>query len=145
MWALGDYPAVAREVIPELGRVLVEACHVEAGQDVLDVAAGSGNAAVPAALEGARVVASDLAPELLDAGRRTAEAAGVELDWRQGDAEALPFADGSFDVVMSCVGVMFAPHHDAAAADSSGSRARGRRSDWPAGRPRASSAGCSPS
>lgn len=115
LWALGDYAAVAREVIPELGRVLVDACRVTAGQDVLDVAAGTGNAAVPAARTGARVVASDLAPELLDVGRRLATAAGVEIDWEQGDAEALPYADGSFDVVLSCVGVMFAPHHQAAA------------------------------
>ncbi|GAA2033734.1 class I SAM-dependent methyltransferase [Terrabacter terrae] len=113
----GRLPRSGARGHPELGRVLVDACHVEAGQDVLDVAAGSGNAAIPAALTGARVVASDLAPELLDAGRRTAEAAGVELDWRRGDAEALPFADRSFDVVMSCVGVMFAPHHEAAAAE----------------------------
>lgn len=117
LWALGDYPAVAREVIPELGRVLVDACHVTAGQDVLDVAAGTGNAAIPAARAGARVVACDLSPALLDAGRRLADEAGVRLDWRQGDAEALPFADASFDVVMSSVGVMFAPHHEAAAAE----------------------------
>jgi SAM-dependent methyltransferase len=115
MWALGDYPAVAREIIPELGRVLVDACLVTAGQDVLDVAAGTGNASVPAARAGARVVACDLSPALLDAGRRLAEEAGVTLDWQQGDAEALPFADASFDVVMSSVGVMFAPHHEAAA------------------------------
>ena len=115
MWALGDYPAVAREIIPELGRVLVDACLVTAGQDVLDVAAGTGNASVPAARAGARVVACDLSPALLDAGRRLAEEAGVTLDWQQGDAEALPFADASSDVVMSCVGVMFAPHHEAAA------------------------------
>src|SRR4051812_1955940 len=109
MWALGDYPAVAREVIPELGHVIVDACRVTAGQDVLDVAAGSGNASLPAALAGAHVVASDLAPELLEVGRGLAAAAGVDIDWQQGDAEALPFEDASFDVVMSCVGVMFAP------------------------------------
>jgi len=115
MWALGDYPAVAREVIPGLGRVLVDACRVTTGQDVLDVAAGTGNAAIPAARTGARVVANDLAPELLDVGRRLAADAGVEIAWEQGDAEALPYADGSFDVVLSCVGVMFAPHHQTAA------------------------------
>jgi len=115
MWALGDYAAVAREIIPELGRVLVDACRVTAGQDVLDVAAGTGNASIPAARAGARVVACDLSPALLDAGRRLAADAGVTVDWQQGDAEALPFADASFDVVMSSVGVMFAPHHEAAA------------------------------
>ncbi|MFJ6939906.1 class I SAM-dependent methyltransferase [Streptomyces sp. NPDC101132] len=111
MWALGDYPAVARDVIAPLGPALVEACRVQAGDRVLDVAAGSGNAAVPAALLGADVVASDLTPELLEAGRRFAAERGAQLEWREADAEALPFADGSFDTVMSCVGVMFAPHH----------------------------------
>ncbi|MGI8702141.1 MAG: class I SAM-dependent methyltransferase [Nocardioidaceae bacterium] len=115
MWALGDYPAVATEIIPELGPVLVEACGVQAGDRVLDVAAGTGNAAIPATKAGASVVASDLTPELLDAGRELAAAEGVELEWRQGDAEELPFDDDAFDVVMSCVGVMFAPHHQASA------------------------------
>ncbi|HEY9481704.1 MAG TPA: SAM-dependent methyltransferase, partial [Micromonosporaceae bacterium] len=69
-WAMGDYPTVASELIPELGALLVEACKVGPGQRVLDVAAGSGNAAIPAALAGAQVVASDLTPELLAAGRR---------------------------------------------------------------------------
>ena len=115
LWASGDYPAVAEELIPDLGSTLVDACGVRAGQRVLDVAAGSGNAAVPAAATGAEVVASDLTPELLDAGRRIAAERGVELTWTEGDAEALPFADGTFDVVLSCVGAMFAPHHGATA------------------------------
>lgn len=111
LWALGDYPDVAATVIPDLGQALVEACQVRAGDRVLDVAAGSGNASVPAALTGADVVASDLTPELLDEGRRRAEQDGVRLAWEVADAEALPYADASFDVVMSCVGVMFAPDH----------------------------------
>lgn len=115
MWALGDYHAVATEVIADLGPVLVDALHLGPGDDVLDVAAGSGNVAIPAAATGARVVASDLTPELLDLGRADAEAAGVSLDWRVADAESLPFDDDSFDAVASCVGVMFAPHHQAAA------------------------------
>lgn len=115
MWALGDYSTVAREIIPTLGVILVEACGIEPGQRVLDVAAGSGNAAIPAARAGARVVASDLTPELLEVGRRSADGDGLALEWRHADAEALPFADGGFDVVMSCVGVMFAPHHRASA------------------------------
>src|ERR1700712_4180194 len=115
MWALGDYPAVATDVIAELGPVLVAASGVQAGDRVLDVAAGSGNAAVPAALAGARVVASDLTPELFAAGRQFAAGHGVTLDWVEGDAEALPYADSSFDTVLSCVGVMFAPHHQRAA------------------------------
>lgn len=117
MWALGDYPAVAHELIPELGRVLVEAARVGPGDRVLDVAAGSGNAAIPAALSGAAVTASDLTPELLEAGRHAATVAGATLDWRQADAEALPWADASFDVVLSCVGVMFAPHHERSSAE----------------------------
>ncbi len=115
MWAMGNYPAVASEVIADLGPTLVEACGVKRGDSVLDVAAGSGNAAIPAARTGARVVASDLTPELLETGRREAAAQGVELEWRTGDAEALPFTDDEFDVVLSCVGVMFAPHHQASA------------------------------
>ncbi|MBM7807522.1 ubiquinone/menaquinone biosynthesis C-methylase UbiE [Geodermatophilus bullaregiensis] len=115
MWGLGDYPAVARDLIPELGRVLVAAAGVRRGERVLDVAAGTGNAAVPAALTGAEVVASDLTPELFPAGRAFAAREGVELSWEEADAEALPYADAGFDVVLSCVGVMFAPHHQQAA------------------------------
>ena len=117
MWALGDYPAVAAEVIPVLGQVLVEATGVGPGARVLDVAAGSGNVAVPAAAAGAQVVASDLTPELFEAGRRHADARGVSVTWEQADAEALPYRTGEFDAVLSCVGVMFAPHHEAAAAE----------------------------
>lgn len=115
MWALGDYHAVATEIIPDLGPVLVKAAHLGPGDHVLDVATGTGNVAIPAAATGAHVVATDLTPELLDMGRADAEAAGVGLDWRVADAEHLPFDDDSFDVVTSCVGVMFAPHHQAAA------------------------------
>ena len=111
LWASGDYPAVAAELIPELGPRLVAACGVRAGQRVLDVAAGSGNAAIPAAEMGAAVTATDLTPELFEAGRAIAGARGVTLDWLEADAEAMPFADNSFDVVLSCVGAMFAPHH----------------------------------
>ncbi|WP_205718288.1 class I SAM-dependent methyltransferase [Actinomadura sp. WMMA1423] len=115
MWATGDYPALADEVIPELGPALVRAAGIGPGQRVLDVAAGAGNAAVAAALAGADVVASDLTPELLDAGRRAAARRGAELEWRVADAEALPFEDGEFDAVLSCVGAMFAPRHQATA------------------------------
>ena len=117
MWALGDYPTVASQVIPSLGYELVNACGVRAGDRVLDVAAGAGNAAIPAAHAGATVVANDLTPQLLQAGEATARRAGINLRWEVGDAEALPYSDAEFDVVLSCVGVMFAPHHGAAAAE----------------------------
>jgi SAM-dependent methyltransferase len=115
MWALGDYPALAADLVSGLGPILVEACRVGAGDRVLDVAAGSGNAAIPAALTGASVVASDLTPELFAAGREEAARQGARLEWRQADAENLPFADGAFDTVLSCLGVMFAPYHQASA------------------------------
>jgi len=115
MWALGDYPALAADLVSGLGPILVEACGVGAGDRVLDVAAGSGNAAIPAALAGASVVASDLTPELFEAGREEAARQGARLEWRQADAEDLPFADGEFDTVLSCLGVMFAPHHQSSA------------------------------
>jgi SAM-dependent methyltransferase len=115
MWASGDYPALASDLIADLGPALVDACGVRPGMRVLDVAAGAGNAALVAADAGADVVAVDLTPELLAAGRAAAAERGVELTWREADAEALPFADAAFDVVMSCVGVMFAPHHQQAA------------------------------
>ncbi len=112
MWASGDYPSMVETFLPPLGPRLVEAGGVESGQRVLDVAAGTGNAAIRAALpRGASVVASDLTPELLDAGRAQAESAGLELEWAEADAEALPFEDDAFDVVMSSIGAMFAPHH----------------------------------
>ncbi|MGY1680431.1 class I SAM-dependent methyltransferase [Geodermatophilus sp. SYSU D01176] len=115
MWASGDYPRMVETFLLPLGPRLVEACDIRPGQRVLDIAAGTGNASLPAAERGARVTASDLTPELLDEGRRRAEARGLELEWTEADAEHLPFEDGSFDVVMSAIGVMFAPHHQDAA------------------------------
>ncbi len=117
MWALGDYDAVSTQIIPELGRVLVAAAGVGPGQRVLDVAAGSGNASIPAAKAGAEVVATDLTPELLEIGRQRAAALSIDLRWEEADAEALPFGEGEFDTVISCVGVMFAPHHKASAGE----------------------------
>ena len=111
MWASGDYPSMVDTFLLPLGPRLVEACGIGPGMRVLDVAAGTGNASIPAAQRGAAVTASDLTPELFEAGRRRAEAEGVELEWVEGDAENLPFADESFDVVMSAIGAMFAPHH----------------------------------
>jgi SAM-dependent methyltransferase len=115
MWASGDYPKMVDTFLLPLGPRLVEACRIQSGARLLDVASGTGNAAIPAAAKGARVTASDLTPELLDDGRRRAEAEGLDIDWVEADAERLPFADESFDVVISSIGVMFAPHHQAAA------------------------------
>ena len=115
MWASGDYHAFATASLWDFGRLLVEACGITPGQRVLDVAAGTGNVAIRAAEAGAEVVASDLTPENFDAGRREAETHGVQLEWVEADAESLPFADASFDVVTSSVGAIFAPHHQAVA------------------------------
>lgn len=117
MWASGDYPTLASDLIWELGARVVDAVDVRPGDRVIDIAAGSGNVAIRAALRGATVVATDLTPELFDTGRRLATAAGAELEWREADAEALPFGDAEFDVAVSSVGIMFAPHHERAAAE----------------------------
>jgi SAM-dependent methyltransferase len=111
MWASGDYPSMVETFLLPLGPRLVEACGIGAGMRVLEVAAGTGNASIPAAKRGASVTASDLTPELFEAGRRRADAEGVELDWVEADAEHLPFEDASFDLVMSSIGAMFAPRH----------------------------------
>jgi SAM-dependent methyltransferase len=115
MWASGHYDAVATQLIAELGPVLVEATGIRTGDLVLDVGAGSGNVAIPAALAGARVIASDLTPELLEQGEAHARERGAVLEWQVADAERLPYDDGQFDVAVSAVGIMFAPHHQAAA------------------------------
>jgi SAM-dependent methyltransferase len=111
MWASGDYPSMVETWLLPLGPRLVEACGIGPGMRVLDVAAGTGNASLPAAQAGADVTASDLTPELLEAGRQRADAAGLTLAWAEADAEHLPFEDASFDVVISAIGAMFAPHH----------------------------------
>jgi SAM-dependent methyltransferase len=115
MWASGDYAHMVETFLLPIGPRLVDACPIAQGTQVLDVAAGTGNASLPAAARGASVTASDLTPELLEAGQRRADAERLELEWAEADAEGLPFADESFDVVMSAIGVMFAPHHQAAA------------------------------
>lgn len=116
MWATGDYPAVAL-TIREVGDRIVRQVGIRPGEDVLDVACGTGNAAIPAAQAGGRVTGVDLTPALLQAARAAAVAAGVEVDWREGDAEALPFEDAHFDVVLSNFGCMFAPRHQVVAAE----------------------------
>lgn len=117
MWATGDYPLMVETFLLPLGPRLVNACRIGPGMRVLDVAAGTGNASLYAAAAGADVVASDLTPQLLEAGRKRAQAAGLTLRWEEADAERLPFEDACFDVVMSSIGVMFAPHHETAAGE----------------------------
>ena len=116
MWAAGDYDAIA-SLIWDVGGRVVRRLGVRPGEDVLDVACGTGNAAIPAAQAGGRVVGIDLTPELFAAARNRAARARVDIDWVEGDAEELPFADASFDVVVSTFGAMFAPDHDTAAAE----------------------------
>jgi ubiquinone/menaquinone biosynthesis C-methylase UbiE len=115
IWASGNYPAVADEIVGSLGTRLVESVDVQQGQQVLDVASGTGTSALPAARRGAQVTATDLTPELLAIGEQEASAEGLHLRWRVGDAENLPCNDREYDAVLSCIGVMFAPHHQQAA------------------------------
>jgi ubiquinone/menaquinone biosynthesis C-methylase UbiE len=117
VWSTGDYAEVCDRMIPQLGARLAELAGIGAGQDVLDVAAGTGNAALPAAAAGAVVTALDITPALLEVGARRARAAGLEVAWVHGDAHALPFADATFDRVLSCVGVQFCGDQQAAAAE----------------------------
>jgi SAM-dependent methyltransferase len=116
MWSLGDYREVARQAEPT-AVALVEACGVGPGMEVLDVAAGTGNVAVAAARRGARVVALDLTPRMVELGRERSAAEGLAIQWVEADAEDLPFDDGRFDVAASTFGVMFAPRPQVAAAE----------------------------
>jgi SAM-dependent methyltransferase len=117
LWTKGDYPAIADAFIPDLGRRLVDHARIAKGERVLDVAAGVGNAALPAAARGAQVTALDIVPELVADGERRAEALGLAVQWLVGDASALPFEDGGFDAVLSCVGIQFAAPHDQVARE----------------------------
>jgi ubiquinone/menaquinone biosynthesis C-methylase UbiE len=115
-WASGDY-AVIGTTLQIVGETLCEAVDVEAGERVLDVAAGNGNASLAAARRGCEVTASDYVPALLEGTRARAASNGLTIDTRQADAEALPFDDGAFDVVLSTFGVMFSPNQERAAAE----------------------------
>ncbi len=118
VWSAGDYPSIVYR-IAEMGSHTVERAGISEGDKVLDIGCGSGNnATILAAKTGAEVTGLDLTPELLEAGRRLAEEAGVEIEFVEGDAENLPFEDASFDVVISTVGIMFAPDHRRAAQEA---------------------------
>jgi SAM-dependent methyltransferase len=117
VWSTGDYADVCDRMIPDLGARLVNIAEVRAGHAVLDVATGTGNAALPAATLGAAVTALDITPSLLEVASSRARAANVEVEWVHGNAQALPFGEASFDRVLSCVGVQFCADHDAAASE----------------------------
>lgn len=110
LWAAGDYAQSARYIGP-VGPDLLRRLSIAPGDRVLDVATGTGLAAIPAAHAGADVTGLDLTPELLEVAKRRAEQESVRVTWVQGDAEALPFEDESFDCVLSTFGVQFAPRH----------------------------------
>jgi len=116
MWGTGDYSVIGT-TLQIVGETLCEAADVRGGQQVLDVAAGNGNAALAAARRWADVVASDYVPELLYKARERAAADGLALRIQEGDAEQLPFANASFDTVLSVFGVMFAPKHEQSALE----------------------------
>lgn len=116
MWTLGDYATFA-ELLQPAADALVARVGMTPGIRVLDVATGTGNAAIAAAAAGGRVTGLDLTPELFDVARDRARLGGLDIEWIEGDAEQLPFADHSFDRVLSVFGVMFAPDHRRAAAE----------------------------
>jgi SAM-dependent methyltransferase len=115
IWSLGDYGPIAR-LLEEAARAVVDASGISSGDEVLDVAAGNGNCAIAAARTGARVVASDLTPALVQTGQARTKAEGLEVEWAQADVEDLPFEDGRFDVVTSVFGAIFAPRPELAAS-----------------------------
>ena len=107
-WGMGEYTWLSERLRPA-AEALVDACAVSAGQEVLDVAAGDGNFALACAHEGASVVASDLAPGMVEKGRARSESEGFEVEWVVADAEDLPFEDGRFECAGSVFGAMIAP------------------------------------
>ena len=115
-WSSGDY-AVVGTTLQIVGESLCEAMDLRAGSRVLDVAAGNGNATLAAARRWCEVTSTDYVPALLERGRDRAMADGLQVTFTPADAEALPFADASFDAVLSTFGVMFTPDQDKAAAE----------------------------
>jgi len=116
MWSLGDYPRVAQLLEPG-AETLADACAITEGMSVLDIAAGNGNFALAAARRGAAVTATDITPKMVELGRARSASAGVGIDWSEADAEDLPFADASYDIVASVFGAMFAPQPALVAAE----------------------------
>ena len=116
MWSLGDYTRLA-EVLEPHAEALADACKIRPGTTVLDVAAGNGNFALAAARRGALVTASDLTPHMVELGRARSASGGSHIEWTEADAEQLPFADASYDVVGSVFGAMFAPQPQLVASE----------------------------
>jgi SAM-dependent methyltransferase len=116
VWGMGNYAVLARPIEPA-AVALCDACAVSAGQEVLDVGAGTGNFAIACAREGASVVASDLSPAMVERGRARTDAEGYDVEWVEADAEALPFEDGRFDCAASAFGAFIAPRPEVAAAE----------------------------
>ncbi len=141
-WASGDY-AVIGTTLQLVGELLAEACDLRCDERVLDVAAGNGNATLAAARRGGKVTSSDYVASLLERGKERARAERLDVSFEVADAEALPFEDASFDVVLSTFGVMFTPDHAKAAAEMARVCRPEGESVWPTGPPRALSARCS--
>src|SRR5215213_2157842 len=141
-WTSGNY-AMVGNLLVVMGEQLCDAVDLRAGEKVLDVATGSGNTALSAARRFCEVTAIDYVPELIEQAKSRAQAERLEVSFEVGDAEDLPYPDTSFDVVLSTLGVMFAPNQEKAAAEMLRVCRPGVRSGWPTGPPRASSARCS--
>ena len=116
MWSLGDYSRLA-EVLEPHAEALADACAIQPRMSVLDVAAGNGNFALAAASRGAVVTATDLTPQMVELGRARSSNAGATITWSEADAEQLPFDNGTFDVVASVFGAMFAPRPQLVASE----------------------------
>jgi ubiquinone/menaquinone biosynthesis C-methylase UbiE len=142
IWTAGEYARIGNP-IAIMGELLCEAVDLHSGDDVLDVATGSGNTAISAARRFCNVTGMDLAPESIEHARGRAEAEAMDITFEVGDAEDLPYEDASFDVVVSTIGVMFCPDQEAAAGELLRVCKPGGRSGSPAGRPIALPGRCS--
>jgi ubiquinone/menaquinone biosynthesis C-methylase UbiE len=116
VWGMGDYSGLSA-ILEPAAHELVDACAISAGQEVLDVGAGDGNLAIAAAAEGARVVASDISPVMVESGRGRSEREGFDIEWVEADAEELPFEDGRFDCAASVFGAFIAPRPEVVASE----------------------------
>ncbi len=116
VWAQGNYPELARFLLPAAAD-LVDSSGIGPGTSVLDVGAGDGNVAITAAAKGARVIATDLTPELIERGKERTSEAGLDIEWREADVEDIPLESDRFDVVTSSFAAIFAPRADVAVAE----------------------------